>query len=94
MLTTYLNWLRKAPPWLRAGYRTGYQTFVGVFGLTLVGWLNDVQGWAGGSAVDFPSVSPLGKAAVGALTAALAGSFAALQNAVGSKGAVYPRDGS
>ena len=76
--------------WLRAGYRTALQTFIGMFGLSLLGWLSDVGAWAGSSDGTFPSVNPLGKAAVAALVAASSGLVAALMKAVGSKGPAYP----
>ena len=80
------NW----PDWLRAASRTAVQTFVGMFGLSLVGWLADVGAWAGSSEGMFPSVSPLGKAAVAALVAAASGVVAALMNVFGKRSATYP----
>lgn len=78
------------PDWLRAGYRTAIQTFIGVFGLALLGWFADIQKWAGDTEGHFPSVSPLGKALASAVAAAAAGLVAAVVNAVGKRGAVYP----
>lgn len=49
---------------------TAWQTFIGVFGLALLGFISDVARWADSGAGAFPSVSPLGKAAVAALAAA------------------------
>lgn len=67
---------------LRRALRTAAQTFVGVFSLTLLGFLSSVQEWAGGTAVDFPSVNPLGKAAVGAAAAVAAGLVSFAVNAL------------
>lgn len=78
------------PDWLRAGYRTAIQTFVGVFGLALLGWFAAIQSWAGDTSSGFPSVSPLGKALASATAAAAAGLVAAVVNALGKRGASYP----
>lgn len=67
---------------LRRALRTAAQTFVGVFSLTLLGFLSSVQEWAGGTAADFPSVNPLGKAAVGAAAAVAAGLVSFAVNAL------------
>jgi hypothetical protein len=78
------------PDWLRAASRTAVQTFVAVFGLSLVGWLADVGAWAGSSEGTFPSISPLGKAVVAALVAASSGLVSALMNVFGKRSATYP----
>jgi len=75
--------------WLRAAYRTAFQTFVGMFGLSLMGWLADVGAWAGSSEGTFPSVSPLGKAAVAALVATSSGVVAAIMKVAGHDGPAY-----
>jgi len=77
--------------WLRAAYRTAFQTFVGMFGLSLLGWLSQVAEWAGSTAsgADFPSVSPLGKAVVAAMVAASSGVVAAVMKALGKDGPTY-----
>jgi len=75
--------------WLRAAYRTAFQTFLGMFGLSLLGWLADVSEWAGDTTGDFPSVSPLGKAVVAAMVAASSGVVAAVMKALGSNGPSY-----
>jgi len=75
--------------WLRAAYRTAGQTFLGMFGLSLLGWLSQVAEWAGNTTGDFPSVSPLGKAVVAAMVAASSGVVAALMKVAGSNGPSY-----
>lgn len=57
----------------KAALNTTWQTFFAVFGLSLLGWIADVAEWAGSTATEFPSISPLGKAAVSAACAALSG---------------------
>ena len=49
---------------------TAWQTFIGVFGIALLGYISDIASWADSTAGEFPSVSPLGKAAVAGLAAA------------------------
>lgn len=63
-------WWAKRSDQFKAAVNSAWQSFVGVFGLTLLGWFADISEWAGDSAKDFPSVSPLGKAAVSAVAAA------------------------
>lgn len=82
--------MKNVPDWVRAAYRTAIQTFIGVFGLALLGWFADVQAWAGDTAADFPAVTPLGKALAAALAAAAAGLVAAVVNVLGKRGASYP----
>jgi hypothetical protein len=68
---------------VRRALRTGIQVFVGVFLVGLLGWIQNVAAWA--SSTDdsaFPSVSPLGKLAVAALSAAATAMVAYTQNAM------------
>lgn len=60
---------------VKAGAYTALWTFVGLFGLSLAGWLNDVQQWAtsDGAVTVFPDPSVLVKAAVAAVSAAAGG---------------------
>lgn len=58
---------------VKAALYTALWTFIGVFGISLLGWLGDVATWASSDLETFPSVTPLGKAAVAALAAAAAG---------------------
>lgn len=60
---------------VKAGLYTALWTFIAFFGLSLVGWLNDVLGWAGSDAADltFPDPTVLMKAAVSAAAAAASG---------------------
>lgn len=64
------------------GARTALWTFIAVFGVSLLGFINDVAGWAGASDKAFPSVNPLGKAAIAALCAAASGFIGLVVNAV------------
>lgn len=59
----------------KAGAYTALWTFVALFGLSLVGWLNEVVGWAGneGANIVFPDPSVLMKAAASAAAAAASG---------------------
>lgn len=69
-----LNWYRNASNATKAALNTVWQAFVASFGLSLIGWLRAVQEWADDSTMhEFPSVSPLGKAAAAATVAALGG---------------------
>lgn len=56
-----------------AAIKTAIITFGTIFAVSLLGFLNDVASWAGSTDSMFPSVSPLGKAAVAALAAAAVG---------------------
>jgi hypothetical protein len=69
-----VDWYKTRSNALRAALNTAWQTFIGVFGVALLGFISDVAKWADGDVERFPAVSPLGKAAVAALAAA--GSFA------------------
>lgn len=69
-LKTFWNWLSNPA---KAALNTSWQTFIAVFGLALLGWIADVAEWAGSTGSEFPSISPLGKAAVSAACAAAAG---------------------
>ena len=61
---------------VKAALNTFWQTFAGVFGLALLGWVADIADWAGSTEGTFPSISPLGKAAVAAAAAAFSGLIA------------------
>lgn len=64
----------KIPDALKAALWTALFTFVALFGLSLVEWLQDVAAWAGDQTPsEFPSVSVLAKAAVAAVAAAVTG---------------------
>lgn len=70
------QWLQSHPE-ARSGIRVAVYVFLTQFGLALLGFLKDVQAWASSvDAVAFPVVSPLGKAAVAALSAAITGMVA------------------
>lgn len=60
---------------IKAGAFTALWTFLALFGLSFVGWLNDVIEWASadGATVVFPDPSVLVKAGVAAVAAAASG---------------------
>jgi len=60
---------------IKAGAFTALWTFIALFGLSVVGWLNDVIGWASDpdALVVFPDPSVLVKAAASASAAAVSG---------------------
>lgn len=60
---------------IKAGLFTALWTFIGMFGLAFLGWLNDVQQWAtsDGAVTVFPDTSVLVKAAIAAVAAAAGG---------------------
>jgi hypothetical protein len=81
-------WAKNA---VRSAWRTFVQTFVGLFSISMIGWLNDVTEWAGGEGLSFPGVDTLGKAAVSALSAAVVAVIAFVHNAGENKtGTVVP----
>lgn len=70
-------------PSLQRAYRTFMQSFLGLFLISLAGWLNDVVLWAnGGDGQVFPDVSVLVKAGVAAMAAAVIAVIAFAQNKV------------
>lgn len=77
---------------LKAALWTFLFTFLGVFALALSGWIGDVATWAGTDGAVFPSVTPLGKAAVAALAAAGSGFVNWIVRFVQSKG-ILPGSG-
>jgi len=58
---------------LKAALWTTLFVFIAVFSAALLGFVTDVAQWAGTDDATFPSVTPLGKAAVAALAAAASG---------------------
>jgi hypothetical protein len=52
----------RLPNAIRAGINTAWQSALGTFAVTVLGFLASVQEWSGDTSRDFPSVSPLGKA--------------------------------
>ena len=59
---------------LKAGAWTALFSFVTLFSVTLLGWLQDVVVWASDSGVaEFPTLSVLGYGAVSAVAAAMIG---------------------
>ena len=60
---------------VKAGVYTALWTFIAIFGLSLIGWLNDIVGWAtnDGAVISFPDATVLVKAAAAAAAAAASG---------------------
>jgi hypothetical protein len=59
---------------LKSGAYTALWTFIALFGISLLGFLQEVAGWATqGGAAPFPSTSTLGFAFVSAIVAAASG---------------------
>lgn len=66
---------------LQRAWRTFAQSFVGLFLVSLVGWLTKVVLWAnGGDGNVFPDVSVLVKAGIAAVAAAVIATVAFIQN--------------
>lgn len=85
VITTHLF----SNPALQRAWRTFAQTFVGLFLISLVSWLNDLVLWAnGGDGHVFPSVSVLVKAGIAAMAAAVVAAVAFVQNALEDKTSV------
>lgn len=72
-MTKIKNFYMKLSNSAKAAINTTWQSFFAMFSLSLLGWLRDVQVWAGSVDAQFPSVSPLGKAAAAAASSAFAG---------------------
>lgn len=84
---------------LKAALWTALFTFVAVFGISLLGWVSDVAAWASSNtttSTDFPSITPLAKAAVAAVAAGVTGlvnwvvRFAQSKGALPGNGPSYP----
>lgn len=65
---------------VRRTLRTFLQVFVGVFSVSVLGFLNDIVEWASSTDRAFPSLSPLGKAAVSAACAGVVSLVTLAQN--------------
>ena len=72
-MTTIRNWYNSRSNAITAALRTFAWTFIAAFSTSLLGFLGDVADWAGSVDGAFPAVTPLGKAAVAALVAAVSG---------------------
>lgn len=86
------NWLKNLPDWLRAGVTTGTQSAIGLFIVSLLGFLHNVQEWASdttGVEHNFPSLEPLGKGLVSVVVGAIVGVGVALFRKV-KPGPTYP----
>lgn len=81
MTITLSNSARKAA-------RTFLQTFIGVFAVTLLGFLAQVTEWASQADAAFPSLSPLGKGAVAATAAGAVALVTYAQNALEVRGTI------
>lgn len=70
---------------IKAGAWTALFTFIGLFFLSAIGWVQDVAEWASSNgAVEFPDLSVLGYAAVSAMCAGVIGLFNVIVRAVQS----------
>lgn len=70
---------------IKAGAWTALFTFIGLFFLSAIGWVQDVAQWANSSGtLEFPDLSVLAYAAVSAACAAVIGLFNAIVRAVQS----------
>lgn len=67
-------------PNFRSAVRAFCYTFGANFSVALLAYVNSVVEWAGDNTLSFPAFTPLGRAAVGAATSAVAGAFAYLWN--------------
>lgn len=68
---------------VRSAWRTFVQAFLGLFGISLLRFLQDVTSWGnGGHGVTFPAVGVLGKAGVSALAAAVIAVISGIHNGV------------
>lgn len=89
-MTKINEWLNSHPE-VRSGIRVAVYTFIGMFSLSLIGFLGDVQQWATSDNVVFPAIEPLGKALAAAVTSALSGLISFGYNKLPStKTAIYP----
>lgn len=83
------EWLA-AHPSARTALRVFMYSFLSVFALTLVDFLNDVREWAEGGDLPFPDVGTLAKAAAAAVAGALSAVFAVVWNSFDfTKSSVY-----
>lgn len=74
-------------PWYKndnfvRAYRTFLVTFLGLFLISLIGWLHEVITWATSDGYAFPHVSVLVKAAVSASAAAFIAVLSFVQNVI------------
>ncbi len=74
----------------KAGITTAWIAAVSVFGVSVLGFLADVQQWAGTEGAHFPSVNPIGKAAASLVVAGVAGTLNVLFRKV-KPGPTYTR---
>jgi hypothetical protein len=73
----------------RRTLRTFFQVFVGVFAITLLGWLGAVQEWAAGGRVgDLPDPGVLVDALVSAVAATAVSVVTFVQNLLEDRGTV------
>jgi len=84
-----MTWYEKLPNAIKAAINTAWQSAVGVFLLNVLGFLADIQEWAGDTSGAFPDVSPLGKAVVAAIVGAVVGVLTAVYRTI-KPGPQYP----
>jgi hypothetical protein len=77
-------------PQVRTALRVFAYSFLSVFSLTLMDFLNDFREWAEGEDLPFPDVGTLAKAAGAAVAGAVSAVFATIWNKMGfTKSSVY-----
>lgn len=84
------TWFLGLPNNVRAGINTAWQSAVGTFAVTLLGFLAQVQEWFGDTSRDFPAVSPFGKAVGSIFVGAVIGSLTAVFRWI-KPGPTYPK---
>lgn len=88
-MTKIKQWWINTTPRFKASITSAWQGAAAALVLVVFGFLADVQEWAGGTSVDFPSVNPLGKAVVSALVGAVTGVIAAIYRTINPPSNTY-----
>jgi hypothetical protein len=84
------EWYLKLPNAVRAAINTAWQAAVAATLMQLIGFVTQLQSWAGDTAThEFPSVNPLGKAVGGIAVGLVAGVLTAIYRGL-FPGPVYP----
>lgn len=79
----FVTWLQTCKPKLFAALKVALIVFLGQFLLDLVGFVGLVREWADGpDGTPFPSLNPLGKAFISALSGAVSGLLLYVYNTV------------
>jgi len=87
-------WYRSTSDAFKASLNTAWQAALATFGLSVFGFLHELQEWADSSTdSEFPSVSPLGKSFVSACVGFLAALITYVFRRTVKKPPVYANDG-